>query len=400
MRETDMQPNRRIALVSEIMKDFAERTGLAGSGATPRHYLWTDAFAVCNFLELGRQTGDRQYEDLARRLVDQVHHVLGRHRGDDGRSGWLSGLNNKEGEEHPTRGGLRIGKALPERRPDAPFDEQLEWERDGQYYHYLTKWMLALNRLARQTGTGLYNRWAVELARAAHAGFTYLPPGGKTPLMHWKMRIDLSQPLVAGMGHHDPLDGLLTFHELRTEAAAGGGQEPEILAAEIRTLAGMCEGRDWRTDDPLGLGGLLSDALRAARLMADNPDLQLDRLLADLLDAAAKGLSLSIRRSALHQPAAYRLAFRELGLAIGLHAAERLEELFRKRPEILAKQDSFADRLREILHHMPLCSQIESFWLSAENQRGASWTGHQDINRVMLATSLAPDGYFGNSAGA
>ena len=393
-----MQPNKRIALASEIMMHFAERTGLAGTGSAPKRYLWTDAFAVCNFLELGRQTGDPRYEELARRLVDQVHHLLGRHRGDDGRHGWLSGLGDREGEAHPTRGGLRIGKPLPERRPDEPLDEPLEWERDGQYYHYLTKWMLALNRLGRQSGTDLYNRWALELAKAAHAGFTYLPPRSSTPLMHWKMSIDLSRPLVPGMGHHDPLDGLLTFHEVQALAAAGDGPgAPENLADEIIALSCMCKDRDWLTDDPLGLGGLLSDALRAVRLMAANPALQLDGLLADLLDAGAKGLWFSGSRSTLHKTAPYRLAFRELGLAIGLHAAERIDVLFRERPELCAKRNSFAPRLREILHHRPLCYKIEEFWLSTEHQQAASWTEHQDINTVMLATSLAPDGYFGNT---
>jgi hypothetical protein len=43
------------------------------------------------------------------------------------------------GAAHPTRGGLRIGKKLPERRPGEAFQERLEWERDGQYFHYLTK---------------------------------------------------------------------------------------------------------------------------------------------------------------------------------------------------------------------------------------------------------------------
>lgn len=50
--------------------------------------------------------------------------------------------------------------------------------------------------------------------------------------------------------------------------------------------------------------------------------------------------------------------------------------------------------LQEIRHHKALCSRIEDFWLSAENQRDTRWTEHQDINTVMLATSLAPDGYF------
>ena len=39
--------------VEQIMAQFAAETGLTGACA-PRRYLWTDAFAVCNFLELYR----------------------------------------------------------------------------------------------------------------------------------------------------------------------------------------------------------------------------------------------------------------------------------------------------------------------------------------------------------
>lgn len=73
----------------------------------------------------------------------------------------------------------------------------------------------------------------------------------------------------------------------------------------------------------------------------------------------------------LGAPAARRLAFRELGLAIGLAAAERLG----------------------VTPFPTLREQIQTFWLVAEHRRAASWTEHQDINDVMLATSLAPDGY-------
>jgi len=31
------------------------------------------------------------------------------------------------------------GKALNERGADEPVDEHLEWNRDGQYFHYLTR---------------------------------------------------------------------------------------------------------------------------------------------------------------------------------------------------------------------------------------------------------------------
>jgi hypothetical protein len=52
-------------MAREIMADFADLTGLSPPGKTPWRYLWTDAFAVCNFLELHRQTGDEKYRRLA-----------------------------------------------------------------------------------------------------------------------------------------------------------------------------------------------------------------------------------------------------------------------------------------------------------------------------------------------
>src|SRR5512135_1713877 len=128
MNQTGM-PER----VGKIMLDFAQLTGLEPVDAHPRRYLWTDSFAVCNFLELFRQTGNTAYRELALRLIGQVHHTLGRFRDDDPRTGWISGLPEQEGELHPTLGGLRIGKPDKERGPTEPYDERREWEADGQY---------------------------------------------------------------------------------------------------------------------------------------------------------------------------------------------------------------------------------------------------------------------------
>jgi hypothetical protein len=58
-----------------LMRAFAERTGLT-SGKPPDRYLWTDAFAVCNFLGLGR-TSDSELLEVALQLVQQTHEVLG-----------------------------------------------------------------------------------------------------------------------------------------------------------------------------------------------------------------------------------------------------------------------------------------------------------------------------------
>ena len=58
-----------------LMTEFAERTGVT-SGREPRRYLWTDAFAVCNYLGLARATGRDQYTAIAIRLIDQVHRLM------------------------------------------------------------------------------------------------------------------------------------------------------------------------------------------------------------------------------------------------------------------------------------------------------------------------------------
>ena len=103
--------------------------------------------------------------------------------------------------------------------PTTQYNDRLEWDQDGQYFHYLTKWMHALNRMANATGDFIYNRWAIELAKTAHTGFIYASPiSGDQKRMYWKMSIDLSYPLVPSMGQHDPLDGLVTYCQLQATA--------------------------------------------------------------------------------------------------------------------------------------------------------------------------------------
>jgi hypothetical protein len=381
------------SMARELMTEFADETGLS-SERTPRRYLWTDAFAVCNFLELYRQTGEEQYRRLALRLVDQVHHTLGRHREDDPRSGWISGLDAREGEKHPTLGGLRIGKSMNERRPSDPFDERLEWDRDGQYYHYLTKWMHALNRVGRVMEDGTYNLWARELAKTAHSRFTYVPVSGGRKRLYWKMSIDLSYPLVPSMGQHDPLDGLITYHQLQETADREfnklGGPN---LHTEIAEMADICKGKTWVTDDPLGIGGLLCGAHKTALLIAHGSFTQTD-LPATLLDAADAGLRSYAHQARVQLPADYRLAFRELGLAIGLRAVEKLRGLPGQNQGFSQGQHKqLRSRVASLLQYAPLGEAVERFWSESANRAADSWQAHRDINTVMLATGLAPDGF-------
>ncbi len=316
----------------ELMIQFSDDTGLT-SNKPQRRYLWTDGFAVCNLLGLYQMTRENKFKNLALRLINQVHKTLGKHRDDDERSGWLGS------KDHPTEKGLRIGKPLPERKPHEPFDPNLEWDRDGQYFHYLTKWMHALNRGYQVVKEEKYLSWAVDLAEAS----TFFISNNR---MFWKMSIDLSYPLVPSMGQHDPVDGYVTFLELQTFTDVD-------LGGTLKKLEKLIQQVNLITTDPLGIGGLLFDAYRLKQMDIDPEKRQI------IINAAQKGLE--------YCRLSHDLAFRELGLAIGIQAAKKM---------LVLKE------------YWSLIDEINNYWL-----QNSDWTEHKDINRVMLATSLAPDGF-------
>jgi hypothetical protein len=238
--------------------------------------------------------------------------------------------------------------------------------------------MHALDQTSRATGQARFARWGIELADIAHRAFTYpAPEGGKR--MYWKLSIDLSRPLVPSMGQHDPLDGLVTALELQaTQRALTTGNVGPSLTTAIADFATMVEPRALATADALGLGGLMTDAARLHRLLLAGPPPEERALVTQLLDwvvvAAASGLRRYLNQPDHRGPAERRLPFRELGLAIGLSAIGELQGL----------TDEAGTR-----------EEIESFWLAPAHQRARSWQEHLDINEVMLATALAPDGYLG-----
>lgn len=388
-----MKQDRSLPLVRQIMTEFAEQTGLLPVRKLPRRYLWTDAFAVCNFLGLYHQTGDDSFKSLALSLVDQVHETLGRHRQDDSRRGWISGLSESEGRLHPTAGGLRIGKEMNERGPADPFDQEMEWDRDGQYYHYLTKWMHALQCVGTVTAEKIYGRWAKELAKTVHARFVFSLDVDRRKYIHWKMSIDLSRPLVPSMGLHDPLEGFIIYSQLQADKNNGQEESPQPdLSHEIKELADICVGMNWETEDSLSIGGLLCNALQLARIMVRDRAKQ-GKLLLALLDASLLGLESFLTMNTLQLAAQYRLAFREFGLSIGLHAVERLKGLIEQETASFKESAALHTRIEELIYYLPVCEQIEKFWQEQANRESDTWLQHRDINTVMQATSLAPDGF-------
>jgi hypothetical protein len=213
------------------------------SGGHRGRYLWTDAFGVINLITMhseyrkcGNDTkNDNRYLILADRLIETVHEVLGRDRDSNSR---LPGAT----ESNPLGGGLRIGKT-----------EISGSDADGQYHHYLTLWMFALNRMAKASGDLRYNRQAIQLAKAIHPKF-FIDRAAARPRMVWKMTMDLSEPMVESEGNLDPIDGYAVFRLLQASATEAG--DGEVLAEEIgdykRTM--NRKGEHFVSRDTLDLG--------------------------------------------------------------------------------------------------------------------------------------------------
>lgn len=356
---------------ASLIDTYLERTGIqpADPARWTQRYLWTDAYAVQSCFGLAR-SGDEIYRDHALALIEAVHTTLGRHREDEDRQVWISGLPEDEGRQRPTVGGLRIGKPLAERPAGEGFDESAEWERDGQYFHYLTRWIRALMTAYRETSDKQFRDRARELMATFES---FLTKRNGESLIYWKMSVDLTRPQVSSMGALDPLDGLICAHALgiseETETSRGGGIYDQ--------LAEICRNRSWATTDSLGIGGLLLDIrylLRCREGGVPIPEvLDLNKMLLDTM------LSLDMFRRNWDSaaPPDRRLAFRESGLSLGLHLLR----------EDLRERHVGTRAYRYINSVSALADEIDCFWINPEKQDNPEWKAHEDINAVMLAAS-------------
>lgn len=369
----DMQIDKKVEIANNLMDDFLTRTGIKDPGKNHKtRYLWTDAFAVQSCFALSKEPNGEDYRAYALRIIDLVHSILGKHRDDDPRKGWISGLPADEGSIHPTAGGLRIGKKLPERLNGEPYNQRLEWERDGQYFHYLTRWFIALFQAYKETGD---KKYALEAAELIKVGEKFLNMDKGRLRIYWKMNTDLTRPLVTSMGAHDPLDGLLSVISI-INAAPETGNSLESLNHDLQVV---CHDMSWFTTDPLGIGTLMINTARAAELSLTikplPPSIRPEYLFADSL----AGLQAYAKRVYNRpEPAENRLAFRECGLSLGFRVLYGMREKYNK----------MDIDFRELGQFLYLIEDIEDFWSQTANQQSPSWLANEDINSVTLAANL------------
>ncbi|KAL2847221.1 hypothetical protein BJY01DRAFT_234309 [Aspergillus pseudoustus] len=349
------------------------------SGGHKGRYLWTDAFGVLDLLTLHRETSRSStstgtgdvYLTLAARLITTVHDVLGRTR---------DGLSRLPGatDSNPLGGGLRIGKT----DADGP-------DGDGQYHHYLTLWMFALNRMSVASGDKRYNEQAIALARAIHAPFFVNRGSVSKPRMVWKMSSSLDEVLVGSEGNLDAVDGFVVFRLLQAtdkKYRRGGGESSgeEVLAEEINDYRRVMErkGHHFVSSDPLDLGM----TLWTMHWVSHEPWAQeiVERCYERLYDLLETSQHLSRNPK-------YRLAFREFGTALGIKcmAAQDAEK------ERSVDMRAYADR---ILENWATTMEVSL----GDEHRDATPDSLRPITRVMYAAALVPGafqrGYFGPEA--
>lgn len=263
-----------------------------GAGGHRGRYLWTDAFGLVNLITLSKETSSPKYLTLAKRLAATVHDILGRTR---------DGLTRLPGatDEKPLAGGLRIGK-LSASGSDG----------DGQYHHYLTLWMFALNRLSIATDDSKYNDLAIQLEKSIHPRFVFRRSSSDLRMV-WKISMDMQLVLVASEGHLDAATGYVVCKLLR-RTAENQGCGASCLDKEMDEYSQIMnrKGKLSPSSDTLDLGM----GLWMCHFFKDEP------WAADLSD---KGLQFARRTLSEDSPkmmrdASQRLMFREFGACLGV----------------------------------------------------------------------------------
>ena len=152
--------------------------------------------------------------------------------------------------------------------------------------------------------------WATAIPRVgARAGLCrareiHVRPAGRQAHGVEAQHRSLEAPGFISMGHHDPLDGFVTYTQLERTAVALLPVAEARLHGAIVDFAEMVDREPLATADPLGIGGLLVDACRLAQVGADG------ERIAPLLEASVAGLEAYVTEPDLRAPAHLRLAFR------------------------------------------------------------------------------------------
>mmetsp|Transcript_19040 Transcript_19040/g.38480 ORF Transcript_19040/g.38480 Transcript_19040/m.38480 type:complete len:416 (-) Transcript_19040:146-1393(-) len=316
----------------------ADEAGLCADGRQ-RRYLWTDAFGVLSYISIAKRYEKnnklhdaQKYTQAANTLIDVVHECLGKPRSSSRLDAMSPSTVSPTGYI-----GLRIGKVDTRQVTDYGM------HYDGQYWHYIDKWLLALSRCGR-------NEDATATAKSVFPAFFDAGPYGTGHQggIRWKVSVDGTPPpsLQRAQASDDGLVALIVFSMLQQQQQQqqhGHDDAPADLTEEIRLLRASLENyRPRVTDDPLGWG--------------------LEALYDEYLEGHPRRTALARHASsALDYTAHMSLPFRLYGAILGARTAD-----------IGPSTDGL----------------LEKALVYERRAQASGCEEHSSINRVMLAMSL------------
>jgi hypothetical protein len=234
----------------------SDEAGLCCDGYQ-RRYLWTDAFGVMAYISLAEQAKEngntrqkQKYQQAADKLITVVQDCLGKPRSNNENDQMQPDVTSPTGYV-----GLRIGKASSRKVTDYGM------QYDGQYWHYVDKWLLALSR-AGHVHDG------IAIAKSVFPHFFDAGPRGTGRYggIRWKLSVDATPPpelqYDRGGANDDTLVALIIFSMLEQQRLEQRSTEDDkdtatipSLSKEIELLRQSLHGYKPRvTDDPLGWG--------------------------------------------------------------------------------------------------------------------------------------------------
>jgi len=217
---------------------------------------------------------------------------------------------------------LRIGEA-----PD----------RDGQYFHYLTKWLFTLNELGKIKPK--YHTEAVQLVKEIHPHFV-LPKVG----VIWKMKEDLSGPYPGyGLGGLDFYSGYTVYKLIDSTA----------LSSEIGDMWDLIQlnYKKFHCSQDLGLGDMLWDC-------HFNPEEEWSKVVKErcvtTLDNMWRKQGYFVRDLIYEKDAI--LAFGNFGVSLGLQANGLWPERVKKLNQFFETYNSGDKYDEEAITHVMQCT--------------------------------------------
>lgn len=145
-----------------------------------------------------------------------------------------------------------------------------------------------------------------------------------------------------------------------------------------------------KTTDPLGIGGLLNDSIRLAQLI-HLYDLDSRWLLHHLLEAASTGLAAWSLSRLWERPAELRLAFRELGLPIGLNGVSWLRDEILPAMSSKVRTEELQQSLASIGQYQSAGEGIIEFWTDPERRKmvqNLAWATGYNVLAIPLAAGV------------